>query len=75
MELVLVSLKRNDGQDAGILSHASQTFTVDEAYHLFFGKSFQTQEDPDVRYIKMHGRKIYEFALKSCSCRYENCFR
>ena len=56
-------VEKNDEQDAGILSHASQTFTVDEAYHLFFGKSFQNQEDPDVRYIKMHGRKIYEFAL------------
>ena len=56
-------VEKNNGQDAGILSHASQTFSEEEAYHLFFGKSYQTQEDPDVRYIKMHGRKIYEFAL------------
>ena len=56
-------VEKNNGQDAGILSHASQTFSEEEAYHLFFGKSYQTLEDPDVRYIKMHGRKIYEFAL------------
>ena len=48
-----------------LLSHASQTFTKDEAYHLFFGKSFEQQQDPGVRYIKMHGRKIYEFALNN----------
>jgi 3-oxoacyl-[acyl-carrier-protein] synthase-3 len=47
----------------GILSHETSTFTYDEAYYLFFGNSFNKDHDPDVRYIKMHGRKIYEFAL------------
>lgn len=50
-------------EDCGILSHESATFTYDEAYYLFFGNSFNKTLDPDVRYIKMHGRKIYEFAL------------
>lgn len=49
--------------ESGILSHASQTFAKDEAYHLFFGNSYNKNEDPNIRYIKMHGRKIYEFAL------------
>ena len=56
-------VEKNEGQDSGILSHAPQTFAKEEAYHLFFGNSFDKNEDPDVRYIKMHGRKIYEFAL------------
>ncbi|MGL2967317.1 3-oxoacyl-ACP synthase III family protein [Flavobacterium sp. XGLA_31] len=47
----------------GILAHETATFTYDEAYYLFFGNSFNKTHDPDVRYIKMHGRKIYEFAL------------
>ncbi|SHJ03181.1 3-oxoacyl-ACP synthase III family protein [Flavobacterium terrae] len=47
----------------GILAHESATFTYDEAYYLYFGNSFNKDHDPDVRYIKMHGRKIYEFAL------------
>ena len=50
-------------EDGGILAHESATFTYDEAYYLFFGNSFNKTHDPDVRYIKMHGRKIYEFAL------------
>ena len=47
----------------GILSHETATFTYEEAYYLFFGNSFNKDHDPDVRYIKMYGRKIYEFAL------------
>jgi 3-oxoacyl-[acyl-carrier-protein] synthase-3 len=50
-------------EPGGILSHETATFTYDEAYYLFFGNSFNKDHDPDVRYIKMHGRKIYEFAL------------
>ncbi|WP_440122490.1 3-oxoacyl-ACP synthase III family protein [Tenacibaculum sp. Ill] len=56
-------VEATDKNDSGILSHASQTFTKDEAYYLFFGNSNDKSKDKDVRYIKMHGRKIYEFAL------------
>ncbi len=51
--------------NSGILSHASQSFTKEEAYFLFFGNSNNQKLDKDVRYIKMHGRKIYEFALNN----------
>ncbi|HLO72335.1 MAG TPA: ketoacyl-ACP synthase III [Flavobacterium sp.] len=50
-------------EEGGMLAHETATFTYDEAYYLFFGNSFNKDHDPDVRYIKMHGRKIYEFAL------------
>jgi 3-oxoacyl-[acyl-carrier-protein] synthase-3 len=56
-------VEASDNEDSGILSHATQSFTKDEAYYLFFGKSNDKKEDENVRYIKMHGRKIYEFAL------------
>ncbi|NLP56813.1 3-oxoacyl-ACP synthase III family protein [Lutibacter sp. B1] len=49
----------------GILSYAAQTDTLDECYYLFFGNSFDKTDDPDVRYIKMYGRKIYEYALNN----------
>ena len=45
-----------------ILAHASQTHANGEAYHLYFDKSYDTNSASDTRYIKMHGRKIYEFA-------------
>jgi len=50
---------------SGILSSAAQTDTFDECYYLFFGKSFDKTENSDVRYIKMFGRKIYEYGLNN----------
>lgn len=49
--------------ESGILSHAAQTDTADECYYLFFGKSYKKGENPDIKYIKMFGRKIYEYGL------------
>lgn len=49
--------------EGGILAYETATFAYDEAFYLFFGNSFNETHDPNVRYIKMHGRKIYEFAL------------
>ena len=45
-----------------ILGHASQTHANGEAYYLFFDKTYDTDGCSDTRYIKMFGRKIYEFA-------------
>lgn len=50
-------------EPGGILSYESATYAVDEANYLYFGESFNKELKSDVRYIKMHGRKIYEFAL------------
>jgi len=47
----------------GILSHATRTDVLDECYYLNFGKSFKEGEDPNVGYVKMQGRKIYEYSL------------
>ncbi len=52
-------------EEGGILAHESATFAYEEAGYLFFGNSFNKDHDPDVRYIKMYGRKIYEFALSN----------
>jgi 3-oxoacyl-[acyl-carrier-protein] synthase-3 len=52
-------------ENGGVLAHESASFTFEEANYLFFGNSFNKEHDPNVRYIKMHGRKIYEFALNN----------
>jgi len=59
--------------EGGILAHSSASFTYDEAYFLFFGNSFNKDHDPDVRYIKMYGRKIYEFALSNVPKAMKEC--
>ena len=52
-------------EPGGILANESATFSFDEAKYLYFGNSFNKEEDENVRYIKMYGRKIYEFALNN----------
>ncbi len=51
-----------DGDYGEILSHASQTHANGEAYYLYFDKTNDQEGCSDTRYIKMNGRKIYEFA-------------
>ncbi len=48
----------------GILSSSMATYASEEAYFLYMGKSNLTKADPKINYLKMYGRKIYEFALK-----------
>jgi len=60
----VIEAVESDSQ-SGILSHASQTDTLDECYYLFFGKSYSKTEDENIGYIKMYGRKIYEYALSN----------
>lgn len=51
--------------DSGILHHESMTFTLDEAHFIFFGESYNQDLSDRHRYLKMYGRKVYEFALKN----------
>ncbi|MHB1177630.1 MAG: 3-oxoacyl-ACP synthase III family protein [Daejeonella sp.] len=51
--------------DSGILAHKTQTHTSAEAFYLFSGKSNNPDFVSDEQYIKMDGRKIYEYALKN----------
>ena len=59
--------------ETGILSYESATYAIDEAHYLFFGKSYNSDLDPDTRYIKMYGRKIYEFALSQVPAAMKSC--
>ncbi|MBF4493007.1 ketoacyl-ACP synthase III [Flavobacterium sp. MR2016-29] len=59
--------------EAGLLAYESATFANDEANFLYFGKSYNQDLDPDIKYIKMYGRKIYEFALSQVPCAMKNC--
>lgn len=59
--------------EGGILAHETASYTYEEAYFLFFGNSYNTTHDPDVRYIKMYGRKIYEFALNNVPKAMKEC--
>jgi 3-oxoacyl-[acyl-carrier-protein] synthase-3 len=50
-------------EKTGILSTAMVSHTNEEAYYLYLGKSNAPNSNPSIRYIKMNGRKIYEYSL------------
>ena len=56
-----------------LLSHASGTFAHDEAYFLFYGKSYKNNTKEDTKYIKMYGRRIYEFAVTQVPGAMKSC--
>ncbi|MBU2018037.1 MAG: 3-oxoacyl-ACP synthase III family protein [Bacteroidetes bacterium] len=57
----------------GIIGMEAGTWTEEEAYFLFLGKSNSLDEDPSIRYIKMNGRKIYEFAITKVPVAMKSC--
>ena len=57
----------------GILATRVQSHCVDEAFYLHFAKSNLPGSDPDVRYMKMKGRKVYEYAIKNVPLAMKAC--
>ncbi len=59
--------------EGGILAHETATFAFDEAHYIFFGKTNDKDSDAQRKYIKMYGRKIYEFALTNVPQALKSC--
>lgn len=57
----------------GLLAHESATFAYQEAHHIYFGRSNRPGEEKETRYIKMNGRKVYEFALTEVPLAMKTC--
>lgn len=63
----------SSNDDSGILSYESATYSLEEAHYLYMGCSFNKNLKENTRYIKMHGRKIYEFALSKVPQAMKEC--
>lgn len=59
--------------DSGILATSVQSHCIDEAYYLSMGKSYLPDADPNIRYMKMKGRKVYEYAIKYVPLAMKEC--
>jgi 3-oxoacyl-[acyl-carrier-protein] synthase-3 len=66
-------LEGKEDTNAGILAASVQSHCNDEAYYLYMGKSNKPDSDPSVRYIKMKGRKVYEYAIKNVPIAMKEC--
>lgn len=62
-----------DETTSGILASVAQSHCEEEVDYLYFGKSNFPQSDPRVRYIKMKGRKVYEYAMKHVPQAMKDC--
>ncbi len=57
----------------GILGTAVLTHSIDEVDFITMGKSFRPESDETIRYIKMKGRKVYEYAMKIVPAAMKEC--
>ena len=57
----------------GVISHNTATYTDDEVFYLFYGKSYNPNAEQKTKYIKMKGRKVYEFALTNVPAAMKEC--
>jgi len=57
----------------GILGTASMTYALEEVDYINMGTSYYPGSDPTIRYIKMKGRKVYEYAIKFVPAAMKEC--
>lgn len=59
---IVLEAKEAD-EPVGILAHKTRTDTINHAFMLWMGKSFNPNYEGNDIYLKMNGRKLYEYAL------------
>jgi 3-oxoacyl-[acyl-carrier-protein] synthase-3 len=57
----------------GIIGMTAQTYSMEEVDYIDMGVAFNPGSDPRIRYIKMKGRKVYEFAMKHVPAAMKAC--
>ena len=70
---VVVEAHEQEENGSGILSFSMQSHCNEEAYFIYMGKSNFPASDPRIRYIKMKGRKVYEYAMKHVPLAMKDC--
>ncbi len=60
-----VIFSASEEEDAGVLAHLTRSDTLKHAQLLWMGPSYNKEHDQKNLYIKMEGRKLYEYALKT----------
>lgn len=61
------------GSSPGIIGYVAQTYSMEEVDYINMGASFYPESDPHIRYLKMKGRKVYEFAITQVPVAMKSC--
>ncbi len=64
---------KEEATKRGILAHATRTDTLQEAYYLWNGTSYNEDACQSETYIKMHGRKLYKYAVRNVPSLVKRC--
>src|SRR5690606_30314302 len=64
---------RQSNTPVGVLSHATKSYADELAYVLRMGKSSNPEYRHDHLFLKMNGRKLYEYALKAVPQTMKEC--
>lgn len=57
----------------GVLGYAAVSHTTEETGYINMGMSYCPGSDPHIRYIKMKGRKVYEYAMTCVPAAMKEC--
>lgn len=57
-------VERRETEEPGILSSCALSHCAGELDYIYMGKSYAPDTDGAIKYMKMKGRKVYEYALK-----------
>ena len=69
----VLEYKETNAIGSGILSTSAQTHSLEEVDYIHMGQSYFPESDPAIRYIKMKGRKVYEYAMKYVPAAMKDC--
>ncbi len=69
----VLEAKEGDNASAGILATAGMSHCIDEVNYLQYGKSYHPNPGSDTLFMKMKGRKVYEYALKYVPMAMKQC--
>lgn len=58
---------------AGIIGAAAASHTLEECHYINMGMSYKPESDSAIRYIKMKGRKVYEYAMTYVPAAMKEC--
>lgn len=62
-----------EANESGLLSASVQSHCIEEVNYIYMGKSNFPESDPRIRYIKMKGRKVYEYAMQFVPAAMKDC--
>jgi len=70
---VVVEYKEVSQREEGLLGSVTQSHTLQEVNYIGMGPSANPESDPSIQYIKMNGRRVYEYALHQVPPAMKNC--